>query len=113
MATQTYSDVIESNPSYSAKRYKERLPYAILTPAIGGLALILCFFLLPWFSIGLSLSSPKLPNAGSLMNKRFWRSNCDLSRCGSLDKSLANAYHRYHLPDYASGPRLVLESGAQ
>ena len=68
MPTQTYTDVIESNPSYSAKRYKERLPYAILTPAIGGLALILCFFLLPWFSIGLSLSSPKVPNAGSLMN---------------------------------------------
>ena len=68
MPAQTYSDVIESNPSYSAKLYKSRLPYACLTLAIAGLALILCFFLLPWFSLGLSLSSPKVPNAGSLMN---------------------------------------------
>src|SRR2546421_11981195 len=68
MPAQTYSDVIVSNPSYSAKKYKERLPYAILTPAIAGLALILCFFLLPWFSIGLSQSSPKVSSANSLMN---------------------------------------------
>jgi hypothetical protein len=68
MPTQTYSDVIVSNPSHSAKLYKARLPYVILAPAISGLALILCFFLLPWFSLGLSLSSPKVPNAGSLTN---------------------------------------------
>jgi hypothetical protein len=68
MPTPTYSDVIASNPSYSAKMYKARLPYAILGPAVGGLALILCFFLLPWFSLGLSDNSPKVPNGGALMN---------------------------------------------
>ena len=70
MPTQTYSDVIESNPSYSAKLYKARLPYAYLMPAIAGLALILCFFLLPWFSASLGLA-PNPPNAsrvGELMN---------------------------------------------
>jgi hypothetical protein len=68
MPEQTYSDVIESNPSYSAKLYKARLPYVILAPAIGGLALILCFFLLPWFSIGVPQDAPKIQDAGALMN---------------------------------------------
>jgi hypothetical protein len=48
----TYAEVISSNPSYSAKRYARRLPYAIIAPAIGGLAIILFFFFLPWFSTG-------------------------------------------------------------
>lgn len=48
----TYADVISSNPSYSAKRYAKRLPYVIIAPAIGGLALILFFFFTPWFSTG-------------------------------------------------------------
>lgn len=51
----TYAEVISSNPSYSAKRYAKRLPYAIIAPAIGGLALILFFFFLPWFSTGSSV----------------------------------------------------------
>ena len=48
----TYANVISDNPSYSAKRYARRLPYAIIAPAIGGLALILFFFFAPWFSTG-------------------------------------------------------------
>jgi len=48
----TYAEIISSNPSYSAKRYAKRLPYVILAPAIGGLAIILFFFFLPWFSTG-------------------------------------------------------------
>src|SRR5690242_19169086 len=48
----TYAEVISSNPSNSAKRYAKRLPYVIFTPAIGGLAIILFFFFLPWFSTG-------------------------------------------------------------
>ncbi|HVB74064.1 MAG TPA: hypothetical protein VNE38_10975 [Ktedonobacteraceae bacterium] len=48
----SYAEVIASNPSYSAKRYAARLPYVILAPAIGGLALILFFFFVPWFSTG-------------------------------------------------------------
>lgn len=48
----TYAEVISANPSYSAKRYARRLPYAIIAPAIGGLAIILLFFFAPWFSTG-------------------------------------------------------------
>jgi hypothetical protein len=48
----TYASVISANPSYSAKRYARRLPYAIIAPAIGGLAIILLFFFAPWFSTG-------------------------------------------------------------
>ncbi len=48
----TYVQVISSNPSYSAKRYAKRLPYVIIATAIGGLAIILFFFFLPWFSTG-------------------------------------------------------------
>lgn len=48
----TYAEVISSNPSKSAKRYAQRLPYAIIAPAIGGLAIILFFFFLPWYSTG-------------------------------------------------------------
>jgi hypothetical protein len=48
----TYAEVISSNPSNSAKRYAKRLPYVIFTPLIGGVALILFFFFLPWFSSG-------------------------------------------------------------
>ena len=48
----TYAKVISANPSYSAKRYAKRLPYAIIAPAIGGLAIILLFFFAPWFSTG-------------------------------------------------------------
>ena len=48
----TYVEVISSNPSYSAKRYAKRLPYAIIAPAIGGVAIILFFFFFPWFSTG-------------------------------------------------------------
>lgn len=48
----SYAEVISSNPSYSAKRYARRLPYAIIAPAVGGLAIILCFFFTPWFSSG-------------------------------------------------------------
>ena len=48
----TYAEVISSNPSNSAKRYAQRLPYVIISPAIGGLAIILFFFFLPWFSTG-------------------------------------------------------------
>lgn len=48
----TYAEVINSNPSHSAKRYAQRLPYVIFAPLIGGLALILLFFFLPWFSSG-------------------------------------------------------------
>jgi len=51
----TYAEVISSNPSYSAKRYAKRLPYAIIAPAIGGLAIILLFFFTPWFSTGPSV----------------------------------------------------------
>lgn len=47
-----YAEVISSNPSNSAKRYAKRLPYVIFAPAIGGLAIILFFFFLPWFSTG-------------------------------------------------------------
>lgn len=68
MPTQTYSEVVASNPSYSAKLYAARLPYAIAAPALGGLALILCFFLLPWFSIGITESGYNLPAASALMN---------------------------------------------
>ena len=68
MSTQTYNAVITSNPSYSAKMYKSRLPYAILAPALGGIGLILCFFLLPWFNLSLSQDSPKVANASALMN---------------------------------------------
>jgi hypothetical protein len=60
----TYAEVISTNPSYSAKRYASRLPYAIIAPAIGGLALILLFFFVPWFSTGepaTSVTSAKLP----------------------------------------------------
>ncbi len=48
----TYAEVISSNPSYSAKRYASRIPYAIAAPLISGLALILLFFFVPWFSTG-------------------------------------------------------------
>jgi hypothetical protein len=48
----TYAEVISANPSYSARRYTRRLPYAIIAPAIGGLAIILLFFFAPWFSTG-------------------------------------------------------------
>lgn len=48
----TYAEVISSNPSYSAKRYAQRLPYVIITIAIAGLAIILLFFFTPWFSTG-------------------------------------------------------------
>ena len=48
----TYAEVISSNPSYSAKRYAKRLPYVIIATAIGGLAIILFFFFLPWYSSG-------------------------------------------------------------
>ncbi len=48
----TYAEIISSNPSNSAKRYAKRLPYVIFASAIGGLAIILFFFVLPWFSTG-------------------------------------------------------------
>lgn len=48
----TYAEVISSNPSKSAERYAQRLPYLIIAPALGGLAIILFFFFLPWFSTG-------------------------------------------------------------
>jgi hypothetical protein len=48
----TYAKVISANPSYSARRYARRLPYVIIAPAIGGLAIILLFFFAPWFSTG-------------------------------------------------------------
>jgi hypothetical protein len=48
-----YAEVISPNPSKSAKRYAQRLPYVIIAPAIGGVAIILFFFFLPWFSTGL------------------------------------------------------------
>jgi hypothetical protein len=59
----TYAEVISSNPSNSAKRYAKRLPYVIFAPAIGGLAIILFFFFLPWFSTGLPAT---LASAASL-----------------------------------------------
>ncbi len=48
----TYAEVITSNPSYSAKHYARRLPYAIVAPALSGVILILLFFFVPWFSTG-------------------------------------------------------------
>ncbi|HKV57598.1 MAG TPA: hypothetical protein VJO32_04930 [Ktedonobacteraceae bacterium] len=59
----TYAEVINANPSYSAKRYAKRLPYAIIAPAVAGLAIILLFFFVPWFSTGepaTSVSNAKL-----------------------------------------------------
>jgi hypothetical protein len=52
MPARTYSEVIASNPAYSAKLYAKRLPYIILTLGVAGIGLILSFVLLPWFSIG-------------------------------------------------------------
>ena len=49
----TYAEIISTNPSNSAKRYAKRLPYVIFASAIGGLAIVLFFFVLPWFSTGL------------------------------------------------------------
>jgi len=48
----SYAEVISANPSYSARRYARRLPYVIIAPAIGGLAILLLFFFAPWFSTG-------------------------------------------------------------
>ncbi|GAC1565696.1 MAG: hypothetical protein NVS3B14_04280 [Ktedonobacteraceae bacterium] len=65
---QTYADVITANPSYSAKRYVARLPYAIIAPALGGLALILFFFFLPWFSTGEPATSVTSANLAGPVN---------------------------------------------
>ncbi|HEU0001299.1 MAG TPA: hypothetical protein VFQ36_10390 [Ktedonobacteraceae bacterium] len=65
----TYAEVINANPSYSAKRYAKRLPYVIIAPAIGGLAIILLFFFAPWFSTGepaTSVNSAKLASPKSV-----------------------------------------------
>lgn len=58
MQVRTYSTMIASNPSYSAKIYAKRWPLAIVTPAIYGVAMLLFFFLLPWFSVGLPTTIP-------------------------------------------------------
>ena len=68
MATATYAEVISTNPSYSAKRYAKRLPYVILGPAIGGLAIILFFFFLPWFSSGEPATLASAANLHSPVN---------------------------------------------
>lgn len=68
MQTLTYANVIASNPSYSARRYTARLPYAIAAPALGGLVLILFFFLLPWFSTGEPATAIGVSAAGDPVN---------------------------------------------
>ncbi len=68
MATATYTEVISSNPSYSAKRYAQRLPYVILAPAIGGVAIILFFLFLPWFSSGEPATLASAANLHSPVN---------------------------------------------
>lgn len=96
----TYAEVINSNPSYSAKRYAKRLPIVILGPAIGGLALILFFFLLPWFSTGqpatlasaVNLHGPVNVSAVTLGTSSVNYSQTVTSNDGSTTSTVSDSY---------------------
>lgn len=96
----TYAEVINSNPSYSAKRYAKRLPIVILGPAIGGLALILFFFFLPWFSTGqpatlasaVNLHSPVNVSAVTLGTSSVNYSQNVTSNDGSTTQLITDSY---------------------
>lgn len=60
MQVRTYSAVIASNPSYSAKVYARGWPLAAITPAVYGVAILLFFFLLPWFTAALPATTPNV-----------------------------------------------------
>src|SRR5579872_5787965 len=96
----TYAEVINSNPSYSAKRYAKRLPIVILGPAIGGLVLILFFFFLPWFSTGqpatlasaVNLHSPVNVSAVTLGTSSVNYSQTVTSNDGSTTQLISDSY---------------------
>jgi hypothetical protein len=96
----TYAEVISSKPSYSAKRYAKRLPYAIVAPAIGGLAIILFFFFMPWFSTGepatlasaVNLKSPTNVSALTLGTSTLNFSQVVTSNDGSASHPVTDSY---------------------
>lgn len=96
----TYAQVISANPSYSAKRYAKRLPYAILAPAIGGLAIILLFFFAPWFSTGepatlataTKLKGPTNVSALTLGTTTLQYSQLITSNDGSSTNNVSDSY---------------------
>jgi hypothetical protein len=96
----TYAEVISSNPSYSAKRYAKRLPYAIIAPAIGGLAIILFFFFLPWFSTGepatlasaVHLKSPTNVSAITLGTSTLHFTQLVTTNDGSASQNVSDSY---------------------
>ena len=100
----TYAEVISTNPSYSAKRYASRLPYAIIAPAIGGLALILLFFFVPWFSTGepaTSVTSAKLPGPTNVSATTLGTTTLNLTQevlnnDGSGSRNVSDSY-TFHL----------------
>jgi len=96
----TYADVISANPSYSAKRYAARLPYVIFALAIAGLALILLFFFVPWFSTGepatsvvaRSLKGPTNVSAITLGTTTLKFTEVVLNNDGSGSRNVSDSY---------------------
>src|ERR1700682_4331337 len=96
----TYAEVISANPSYSAKRYASRLPYAIIAPAIGGLAIILLFFFAPWFSTGepatlasaVNLKGPTNVSATTLGTTTLQFGQLVISNDGSTSSNVTDSY---------------------
>lgn len=73
-SSNTYVEVIASNPAYSAEWYAKWLPVVSFTLLASSLLLLLFFFLLPWFSVG-----------NSLANSLFIYSGLAISSTGALN----------------------------
>jgi hypothetical protein len=96
----TYAEVISANPSYSAKRYAKRLPYAIVAPALSGVVLILLFFFAPWFSTGVpatltsasKFNGPKNVSATTLGTTSLNLTQNVVSNDGSTSSNVSDSY---------------------